>query len=886
MKTLLVICTICACIKFGLSNFDEVNGYTPVSDVVEHSEISLDVCAIKGVISEGLVNYSKASSIYMYGENSMKTSGSMRTLVDMAQKSSTSPLWSEYVAYFSGATWMDDLVTSALSGEREAHADHMHSGEQYTWTKEESRKKVIIMGTSDQILAMYAIHELDYALEKLSLGSIDPSSGAPHAWDEGFAFYSGTQDSDCAPYRTAEKLAVDFGTTGTGKSRVNELILNQFVLGQEACLRVGGLSDATSARKEIVRLMSIPYAQGTLKAAAQLDDNLAASENPDKHQAEAWMYFRQIEAQVAHYDLEGAVSLSSRFHVNNAASDGNYAATYCVFDGVLSSLELAWSDIGSYPNTPQNIECSERTISGSGFGDVESAVPGQCPADLIETMSDECSVSPKVSPLLGHKSNTKEICSFKHSAVDCMHLKAQEKLCSLPNFGVPIEIKVETYSDRRRSLLAEVSEMSAQERDMNLRLGITESNNLDCCSWYKDTYEKSSSGDRRRSLLSSSDNEKEVREAFCLPEDDNENKNTIFSVPALFIIYRETVEAAIIVAVLLQFMDKTKQPELKKWVWFGSMAGVVCSIALGVIFIAIYYVARDNLFSGDARYIFEGIVSTIATIMITILAFCMLRMWNMQEKWEKKLAAQFAQDMDNDEEKATQKAGLLKDNQWTVFTLAFSAVFREGVESVVFLAGIGANTEATAIPIPGILGVILGVFTGVVIFRSGGMLKTLKALFTVFTVVLLVIAAGIFMYGLHEFQEASVFGTWSPKEDRAWHNEALWDISSCCDHKDEGFFALLRALVGYTATPTFVEIMGYLCYWILVLSFLTYRYMTGTLTTKDLSKFDHKESDSASTVNGVTGGKGDANENEKATNPIPGTKKLIDDCLPDVSNIE
>mmetsp|Transcript_35138 Transcript_35138/g.48747 ORF Transcript_35138/g.48747 Transcript_35138/m.48747 type:complete len:455 (-) Transcript_35138:142-1506(-) len=416
--------------------------------------------------------------------------------------------------------------------------------------------------------------------------------------------------------------------------------------------------------------------------------------------------------------------------------------------------------------------------------------------------------------------------------------KALEARCTLPAFGVPVVIKKEVYSDRRRSLSSTPAEevgISLQSANINLNLGITESNLLDCCSWWKDTYE-TSYGDRRH-LLSETEVDREVvRESFCTEEEKSSSKNKIFSVPALFIIYRETVEAAIIVAVLLQFMSKTGYPELKKWVWIGAFAGVAVSIGLGIIFIAVYYLLRDNLFSGDAKYIFEGIVSTIATVMITILAFCMLRMWNMQEKWEKKLKAQF-QEAGLDAQQDT-KAEVQKDNKWTVFTLSFSAVFREGVESVVFLAGIGANTEATAIPIPGILGVILGVFTGYLIFKSGGMLKTIQVLFTVFTVLLLVIAAGIFMYGLHEFQEAATFGTWTPKEDRAWHNEYLWDITGCCDHREEGFWSLMRALVGYTALPTFVEIMGYLSYWILVISFLGYRYMKGTLTNKDLSKYD------------------------------------------------
>eukprot|EP00959_Pyramimonas_sp_CCMP1952_P053613 1121427-Pyramimonas_sp.AAC.4 len=57
-----------------------------------------------------------------------------------------------------------------------------------------------------------------------------------------------------------------------------------------------------------------------------------------------------------------------------------------------------------------------------------------------------------------------------------------------------------------------------------------------------------------------------------------------------------------------------------------------------------YYVASNNIFSGNTAYYFEGVVSIIACIMITILAFMMLRMWNLQEVWEAKLEAAMGED--------------------------------------------------------------------------------------------------------------------------------------------------------------------------------------------------------------------------------------------------
>lgn len=59
-----------------------------------------------------------------------------------------------------------------------------------------------------------------------------------------------------------------------------------------------------------------------------------------------------------------------------------------------------------------------------------------------------------------------------------------------------------------------------------------------------------------------------------------------------------------------------------------------------------------------------------------------------------------------------------KWRNYSVFLLAFSATLREGIESVIFLAGVTSSTSATAIPIPGIIGIILGLAVGVFLYYS------------------------------------------------------------------------------------------------------------------------------------------------------------------------
>ena len=71
--------------------------------------------------------------------------------------------------------------------------------------------------------------------------------------------------------------------------------------------------------------------------------------------------------------------------------------------------------------------------------------------------------------------------------------------------------------------------------------------------------------------------------------------------------------------------------------WLGAGLGLLISIVFAVIFIIIYYTLDSQVFTGKGEQIFEGIISVIASIMITILAFGMLKMMALQDKWNRKL---------------------------------------------------------------------------------------------------------------------------------------------------------------------------------------------------------------------------------------------------------
>jgi high-affinity iron transporter len=227
-----------------------------------------------------------------------------------------------------------------------------------------------------------------------------------------------------------------------------------------------------------------------------------------------------------------------------------------------------------------------------------------------------------------------------------------------------------------------------------------------------------------------------------------------FSVPAFFVCFREAVEACVIIAVLIKYLDKVNKKHLQRDVWLGALSGLAIAIIAGIGLIIAFYAVDKNFFVGKQEMLFEGILSLFASIIITVLAMSMLKISKFQAMWEAKLSANLV--------KAEAEGSSLRRS--TVFWIPFISVLREGLETVIFLAGVGAGYPAKSIPIPGIVGLLTGLAVGYALFRAGS--KTSVHTFLLCSTVLLTfIAAGLMARASHEFQEAGVFGTYERDDE-------------------------------------------------------------------------------------------------------------------------
>lgn len=301
---------------------------------------------------------------------------------------------------------------------------------------------------------------------------------------------------------------------------------------------------------------------------------------------------------------------------------------------------------------------------------------------------------------------------------------------------------------------------------------------------------------------------------------------SLFSVPAFFILFRETLEASIIMSVMLALINKIveereRRQKMKRQVWLGVWLGVGLSLAAAAIFLSLYYTVAKEAWE-ESEALWEGILSLVAVILITLMAFSMIRVDTWRAKWEKKLTKITIEALNKEEDVQSRRS------KYALFLIPFTVVLREGVEAVIFLGGIGLEGSGTAYPIPAIVGAICGILVGYVLYK-GGNFAAFKWFLGAATLLLLVIAAGLFASSVHEFEEYT-------------HNEKMvWKLD-CCTHKSDNFWTLFNAVTGWRNEASQGTLSAYILYWVFVvfaLVFLRYKWSRETnLEAKTITPHD------------------------------------------------
>ncbi len=257
---------------------------------------------------------------------------------------------------------------------------------------------------------------------------------------------------------------------------------------------------------------------------------------------------------------------------------------------------------------------------------------------------------------------------------------------------------------------------------------------------------------------------------------------------SFLITLREGLEAALIIGIILAYLARTDNRQGFKPVWLGTSLAVLVSLIAGVL---IYLLAGE--FTGQAEEIFEGFAMFVAAGVLTWMIF-----------WMRKQAVDIKVHLH-----AQIQSVLTGGSSLGLVILAFVVVVREGIETVLFLFAATRVAESPALfAVGGFLGLAIAIVIGYSIYKGTSRLN-LRAFFNVTSLILIVFAAGLLAYGIHEFIEAGII---PPLVD------PVWDINHILSEKSTlGLF--LKAIFGYNGNPALVEVIAYPIYLALVLWF-------------------------------------------------------------------
>ena len=384
-------------------------GYKSASDVGPHAKIDLDMAEFEtavGTHSTDTEWITKSMFIFDNGGNGL----CQQTDVDAATAGTATPWCTDTTKAlgnsqkstsvrtlkgFATKDYSTDKLTGADGGNYGEQMPPIYAGYWNDWawadtfiTKDYSAtvkpsgwNQLIKKGANYQAVWMYVLHELEDAIGDCYAGDITandntPTGGAPHAWDEGWAFYAGSTvgqtvaqsvtDVGTLIFELAEKRSGDFKTDhSTGPATTNVHLLAKFIEGRDLII-AGKCAEAEPLIDDIIKQMSIPLIQGTLKYAYNSDpktttgyctadaDKTALTSTADcaKAWAEGWAFAAAILPRIDQCSATAAATIKTNIEISaSKPMAGGFAAVKTAMESTYPCLGITCADVGAYTGT-------------------------------------------------------------------------------------------------------------------------------------------------------------------------------------------------------------------------------------------------------------------------------------------------------------------------------------------------------------------------------------------------------------------------------------------------------------------------------------------------------------------------------------------------------
>ena len=277
--------------------------------------------------------------------------------------------------------------------------------------------------------------------------------------------------------------------------------------------------------------------------------------------------------------------------------------------------------------------------------------------------------------------------------------------------------------------------------------------------------------------------------------------------PTFIITLREGFEAALVVGIVMACLQKAQQTKLYRWVYLGIVAGIIASIAVGVLL--------ANTVKGieNAGGIYSEVLKQILAGSFGLVAIAML-------SWMLVWMSQQAKSLKGEVESAISEALNRNNAGKGIFLLVFIAVLREGFETVLFI--LAKFPQQLLLPTIGaVTGLMVAAVMGYLLFALGIKIN-IRLFFKIMGIFLLLIVGGLVLSALYHLDKGILL--FSQIADTNWcsiNSEScllgvqVWDGSRILpDQQFPGI--ILKALLGYRQTLYLGQIIAYVAFLITV----------------------------------------------------------------------
>ena len=264
----------------------------------------------------------------------------------------------------------------------------------------------------------------------------------------------------------------------------------------------------------------------------------------------------------------------------------------------------------------------------------------------------------------------------------------------------------------------------------------------------------------------------------------------------MLIALREGVEAALIVGILVAYINKVGRKDVLPKLWIGVILAAAIPLGAGV-----YWTWGPYTITFQTQEILGGSFSIIAVLFITWMIFWM----GMNSR---KIGAGVA-----DQAKEALESG----NTWGLVWIAIISVAREGAETAIFVWATVKSSGTTGMVWPAVgvvCGLLLAIVIGYLVYK-GSVAINIHLFFNITGYLLILVAAGVMMYGIGDLQEASVIPGWGIY---------LYNFSDLITGvAGTWWFVLLNAFfnVQYLFSPTHAQFAGWIIYLVVALVLFT-----------------------------------------------------------------